>query len=917
MKIKFLIFFFVTFNLYSQLCYDKDYKFIKSKHFEVIYHSDLKKAKRIIQIAENIHSILASKFYIGDNIKTFIILIDNYDIANGMATLLPNNIIILYDTAIEHLSEFELLNFYDHLEELILHEYVHILHLNQNYKIYGFLKSIGFRYIAFNAILPISSIEGLAVSMETYYTPMGRARSSFKDMILRTAVYEDKIPKIDEITTFLNKIPYGFGPYIWGGTFHYYLLNKYSEEKILKIYNFYGTGCGCLVAPFYSKFFNSLVSFLTLSPLNSIFEKYTKKSYYQLYSEWRDYISKEYKNEISNINNPTILDSLIKENYFWSIFDLEYYNEKIYFSGFSPHLGYAIYCYDIKLKKFNILIPDVFATSITIYKNNLYFVYYDYFQNNYFYAKVGKFNIKKNKFETAEKILNSNRIIYIKNLGNYLIFVKNNEIKKEVFISDLEKFLKKIIELDKYDVIGDFVIVNDELFFILKKDREFFDIYKLNFSDNKIERITKNPGIEISLFGYNNELYFIGDYENRFNIYRYNLKEKSIEKLTDFISGLTRFIIAKDKFYLAYYKSEGFVLSELDFKNLKSIKYEIPIEYKNFSSAQTNLFNKEIELKLKTGNFSHFNNMFKNFLTFPELYLSDNIKLFGLTILFEDIFSKNNLLLSFYYENNNYFQFMTEYLKRWNKFQFDLYLNFDNESYLNIAPSFALYKNKFKYYWQISFGYSFYKIENIYNFIFASFYYKNYFEYLYSVVPEKGFEIYSQYSKRINSDNFDLFNFKLTKYQRSFLKHNVFIFDFSSGWTLNKTSENIFLIGYNNLKKIFFYKQFTAGYSYYEKSYKNYLLFNFSYNFPIFWIERGIMTMPILLKNIWLKTYYEAGNGFNNILKLEFLRLVGIETHISFILFYNVPIETIFGFSYELDERRNKNIYFKIPMVSF
>ena len=133
---------------------------------------------------------------------------------------------------------------------------------------------------------------------------MGRARSSYKEMVLRTAVHEDALPPLDRISTFVNRLPNGQGPYIWGGSFHYYLLKKCSEQQVLASYQ-YNAGCfsaiqGCTG----SRFSTCGCSVLTCFPLNSIFERTTGVSYYHHYEEWILSLKKRYKKEIRQIKEP-------------------------------------------------------------------------------------------------------------------------------------------------------------------------------------------------------------------------------------------------------------------------------------------------------------------------------------------------------------------------------------------------------------------------------------------------------------------------------------------------------------------------------------------------------------------------------------------------------------------------------------
>ncbi len=954
-----LFIFFSISVLFSQAApSDKDYKELCSEHFTIVYYTEKSRAEKILLIAEKVHDKLAKKFYIDDDIHTYLLLLDNSDIANGLATIVPDNTVVLFDIPPELFTEFSLLNYYKWTEELIIHEYTHILHLSQARGFIGILRYIGIKYAALNPLLPLSSIEGLAVGMETAYSPMGRARSSYKEMVLRTAVYEDNIPSIDQISTFINDIPRGEGPYIWGGSFHYYMLRKISEPNLLITY-YDNSGCissaaGCLN----SKMSTCASSCFTLFPLNSIFEKYTGISYYTYYDKWTRSLKKKYKKEISRIKDPTGPLFLKEIGNFWNIFDLQYYENKIYFSANSPHTGYGLYEYDLDSKELDIIIEDIFIGSITVCNKSLYFSGLEIYNNQYRYYSLYKFDPNSEELTHYEQI---KRTADIAGFDDNLLVVMNKDDGRAIkIITPDGKELETVMELNKYESAYDFNFISkDEFYFILKKENDFFDIYYYNIKNKDLKRITNNPCIETSLFLDRKDLYFISDYNKRFNIYKYDIEKSFFYRNTDFISGVTRFVKEKDEFYAVYYKSVGYSIVNLDEKSIKEdkVEYNKKINFHNFFLPEKEQPVQEVEVSLsEETDFSMIKSLFSSMIFLPTLSSTISNINPGIYFLFSDIQGRNLIGLqleynsfvnepsggldysiyfnkvSFHLRGSSFFQ---DYFadKEWLNEGEDIYKRVDD-----ITGELHFFKNKLFQSVSFLFGGSYYlkthflfktpgkKILNIqrssYNSIYFGLDFDNTVSYAWSVIPEKGWDLSARYTVMkdwLESDfDADLLDISIDKYYRTLFRHHILKIDLQGGFLLNDSDDTPYTVkGSGLLRRIYFsalYEKSLHAYSYYEKDGRNYFIGNLSYNFPLFWLERGIKNMPLLFSHMWMNFFYEAGNSYNTIKGLKPLQMVGSELHLVVKFYYRVEVDLTAGISYELERQKGLNFYFQQSM---
>jgi hypothetical protein len=216
---------------------------IKSPHFIVHYHQGLEsRAKEVLAIAEDVHQRLTKEFDWVPTHRAEFVLTDEYDVANGYATMFPSNRMTLLMAPPDDVTSLE-----DHagwLETVITHEYVHILHLD---KARGYPKAVRYVLGRFpanpvyfflntfpNMYQPDWLIEGIATYYETDVARgIGRGQSSFFDMMMRQEV-EGGIKPLSQINQEVDTWPHGHVPYLYGVHFYNFLASKYGADKIQK-----------------------------------------------------------------------------------------------------------------------------------------------------------------------------------------------------------------------------------------------------------------------------------------------------------------------------------------------------------------------------------------------------------------------------------------------------------------------------------------------------------------------------------------------------------------------------------------------------------------------------------------------------------------------------------------------------------
>lgn len=197
-------------------------------HFVVIHsakHQDL--GLYYAEQAELAYAQLSQIFKNKPELITLIIN-DSTDLSNGYATVVPYPHIMIYPVQIgleQTLSESA-----EWSRELITHELTHIFQLYPYNGVYKYLRPIFGSITSPNLITPTWWKEGMAVEMETLFSPRGRSRSALQSATLRALSIEDNAllkTDLSEANEALVTWPFGNRPYFWGSL----LFSEMTSEK--------------------------------------------------------------------------------------------------------------------------------------------------------------------------------------------------------------------------------------------------------------------------------------------------------------------------------------------------------------------------------------------------------------------------------------------------------------------------------------------------------------------------------------------------------------------------------------------------------------------------------------------------------------------------------------------------------------
>jgi hypothetical protein len=204
-----------------------------TEHFRVHYPRGLDELGRRAAVrAERAWSGLAAGLVSPPRGRVDLVVSDNVDAANGYATPLPTNRIVVF--AHPPVDD-PLLSFYDDWMQLVIsHELTHIFHLDYGRGPFRALRAVlGRSPIAFpNLFTPGWTKEGLAVYEESRLTRAGRLRGSMHEMEIRTAVLENRFFSIDRASGDPASWPGPYTTYTYGSELMQWLGARYGDEKV-------------------------------------------------------------------------------------------------------------------------------------------------------------------------------------------------------------------------------------------------------------------------------------------------------------------------------------------------------------------------------------------------------------------------------------------------------------------------------------------------------------------------------------------------------------------------------------------------------------------------------------------------------------------------------------------------------------
>jgi WD40 repeat protein len=222
-------------NVHAATLFDPARRFraLPTDHFVIYFHQgEERTAQRLAIIAEETWRTMRQPLGVEPPPRTHVVLVDQTELANGYATPLPYDTIVLYavwPAGSEFIGETD-----DWLRVAFTHEFTHIVHLDRSE---GWARPVrgifGRATIAFpNLFLPIWQIEGLATYQESVVTGQGRLHAGDFAAVVRESAQQHALEPLDRVNGGLTDWPGGVAPYAYGVAFHQYLAERFGAESL-------------------------------------------------------------------------------------------------------------------------------------------------------------------------------------------------------------------------------------------------------------------------------------------------------------------------------------------------------------------------------------------------------------------------------------------------------------------------------------------------------------------------------------------------------------------------------------------------------------------------------------------------------------------------------------------------------------
>ncbi len=219
---------------------DRRWFTIVTPHFAVHAHDDGERfAREVADYCEAAHAELGALFGWFPKERVHVVAVDDFDAANGFASVLPYPSMTIW--AWPPPPESELGNHANWLELLVYHEYTHVVHLDAAGGIPEGVNTIFGRIWKPNNALPRWVTEGLAVWVESTTGPdAGRVPSSHTETFFRTSALADRLPTLATLTGSPLEHPRGAAWYFYGGALFDHIARHAGDDSLVRFVHEYG-----------------------------------------------------------------------------------------------------------------------------------------------------------------------------------------------------------------------------------------------------------------------------------------------------------------------------------------------------------------------------------------------------------------------------------------------------------------------------------------------------------------------------------------------------------------------------------------------------------------------------------------------------------------------------------------------------
>ena len=551
------------------------WKVIETAHFYIYYPTYLSgTALKLGSITEEAYQKLVPFMKWIPEGKIHVVITDRTDNTNGYTTVVPRNKIELFLAPPP--LESSLNDYDDWLYMVFVHEFTHVLHLDEHSGIFTYLRRFFGRYLdlsmPFVTSFPILAFptwihESIAVYDETKFTHGGRGRSSFSDLMIYTALLEHNFPSLAQLETPPPTWPSGYIPYIWGERFLAYLIHKHGLHSLYTSFKLERN----MVFPFWME----ITHFLA-------FHSLAEKDWYKWKKHLR-YIARKRgwkrNKKIKYISPPG-----------WSHTSPTCYRDKVFYLFNSGYKRSEIREFDIDTGKTRTLTRGWILPYIGVSRDGNYLVYskLEYYHKYYLYSDLYLFDLKKH---SEKRITYGQRLKYPVFVGNTIFALRYFRGRFYLIQINMKGHIIKKILIPKADNAGflAFDAEENKLFFSIHSSGKInimsYDILQQEFKYETHDDLVELYPQVISP----HKILFSSDRGGEgYNLFV--LKKGRIFRVTDGFNGFFKSCLIKGELYADHYTSRGFRLvrfEDLSWEKEAATEGYHPVNYNFYPLSPT------------------------------------------------------------------------------------------------------------------------------------------------------------------------------------------------------------------------------------------------------------------------------------------------------------------------------------------
>jgi hypothetical protein len=205
-----------------------------TENFRVIYHDGLEElARHAGAVAERTFVVLQEELVRAPRVPVELVVTDHVDFSNGYASPFSTNRIVVFARPPVGVGALSFSR--DWLELVVAHEVVHIFHLDHAGPVGRAVRSVLGRvplvWPIFPALgTPMWNVEGLATYFESLLTGGGRTHGTYHDMVIRAAVLEAELPRLNRVSAPSPVFPGPERSYVYGAALMEWIAAQYGRE---------------------------------------------------------------------------------------------------------------------------------------------------------------------------------------------------------------------------------------------------------------------------------------------------------------------------------------------------------------------------------------------------------------------------------------------------------------------------------------------------------------------------------------------------------------------------------------------------------------------------------------------------------------------------------------------------------------